>query len=100
MEKEQELEFRTHFTELKLTGVLNYDIYKEMSKQDLNEFLRRDAQQMARKFVGIEWTGDTNVRSEYIVIDSHYKIHKKVIAALLYNHISGICLKNTTIHDV
>ena len=89
MAKEQELEFRTDFSELKITGVLDYEKYKTLAKHELGAFLKRDTESAARKFVSAEWTKAVNVIAKYIVIDSYYKVHEEVTAQLVYNHEKG-----------
>ena len=89
MEKEQKLDFRTDFYELKITGVLDYEKYKTLAKHELGAFIKRDTESAARKFVSVEWEKEVNVKAEYIVIDSYYKVHEKVTAQLVYNHANG-----------
>ena len=89
MAKEQELEFRTDFSELKITGVLDYEKYKTLAKHELGEFIKRDTESAARKFVSAEWMNNVNVIAEYVVIDSYYKVREKVLAQLVYTHEKG-----------
>ena len=91
MEIEQgKLEFRTDYSELKLTGALNYDMYRKMSKEELCDFIKRDAAELAYKFVSKEWLDAVHIRCEYVVIDSYYHVTDKVAAHLAYTHESGV----------
>lgn len=90
MAREQELEFRTDYSELKLTGVLNYDIYQKMSKDDLTKFIKRDAEGLARKFVSMGWEDAVNIRSEYVVVDNYFTIKETVTAQMVYTHTTGV----------
>ena len=90
MAKENLLELgEPDFSELKITGVLNYDIYSKMKKEDLREFVLSHAENMARKFVSMDWQDVVHIKSEYVVIDTHYQTRGMVTASLMYTHELG-----------
>ena len=84
------LPFRMDFSEVKLTGVLNAEIYEKMSDEAEEEFIRKDAEDRLRKFVSQKWDEDVNVSMEYIVIDYRYNEVNRLHAKTTYNHNRGI----------
>lgn len=77
------------YSELKITGALNAEIFKGMSIPDVTEFIKKDAEEKARKFVSQEWTEQVNVVSEYVVIDCRYNVQKTISARLVFAHSVG-----------
>lgn len=73
-------------TEMKITSVLNYHAYKDMDMDALAEFIARDVNEKATRFVHPDWTFSVHVTCEYVVIDSHYQKHDTVTAQLEYSH--------------
>jgi len=76
-------------TELKITGALNYDLYNVLDKQQLSEFVRKDVNEKARRFISAEWTDIVNVRCEYVVVDRYYNVIETLTAYLNYTHGNG-----------
>jgi len=78
------------FSELKITGALDYKRYSEMTKEELRQFILKDAAQYARKFVSEEWQDAVHIISIYTVIDSSYTQREIVTAKSVYAHTLGI----------
>lgn len=76
-------------SELRITSALDYQRYKEMTKEELLDFIIRDAEEKARKFVHPEWQDSVHIISIYTVIDSAYTKKEIVIANLAYAHTLG-----------
>ena len=76
-------------TELKITGALNYDLYKVLDMEQLTEFVEKDVNEKARRFISADWTDIVNVRCEYAVVDRYYNIVEKLTAFLDYTHETG-----------
>jgi len=81
--KQKEIE---SFGEIRITGALAADKYKQMTAEEVNDFIKKDVERLAGKFVSQEWTDDVNVTAEYVVIGCYYNVQKKVSAELTYNH--------------
>lgn len=77
------------FEELKITGALNYEKYKQMDREELRQFILKDAEGYARKFVNPEWQDSVHIISIYTVIDSSYNQREVVTAKLVYAHTLG-----------
>lgn len=84
--KQKEIE---SFGEIRITGALAADKYKQMTPEEVNGFIKKGVERLAGKFVSQEWTDDVNVTAEYVVIDRYYNVQKKVSAELNYNHSTG-----------
>ena len=78
------------FSELKITGALDYKRYSAMDKEELRQFILKDAAQYARKFVSEEWQDAVHIISIYTVIDSSYTKKELVTARLVYAHSIGV----------
>lgn len=78
------------FEELRITGALDYEKYKQMDREELRQFILKDAAQYARKFVSEEWQDAVHIISIYTVIDSSYTQREIVTAKLVYAHTLGI----------
>ena len=79
----------TDFSHIKVTGVLNYNIYKDMKDDDLLAFVCKDVTEKCRKFVSGEWQEEVNVVADYTVIDSYYNTRGTLTAKLVYKHFDG-----------
>lgn len=91
MKKEEFIEYYGRdLTEMKVTGVLNADMYQKMNKDDIREFIEGDVKDIAKKFINGFWEEETNVTCEYVVIDTHYNVREKVTATMTYSHANGI----------
>lgn len=77
-------------TELKITGVLNYDLYKVLDQKQLTDFVVRDVTERARRFISAEWSDIVNVRCEYVVVDRYYNVVERLMAFMDYTHDSGV----------
>ena len=75
--------------ELKISGVLNYDLYKTCDDAQIKAFVARQVHDLALKFVSLEWEDIVNVRCEYVLIDSYYNTYGKVVACTDYTHANG-----------
>lgn len=84
--KQKEIE---SFGEIRITGALAVDKYMQMTPEEVNDFIKKDVERFAGKFVSQEWADDVNVTAEYVVIDCYYNVLKKVSAELTYNHSTG-----------
>lgn len=80
----------TDFSHLKVTGVLNYHKYKDMTNDDIQAFLSRDVAEMCRRFVSDEWQEEVSVLADYTILDSRYHTHGHLQARLTYKHFGGI----------
>lgn len=79
----------TDFSHLRITGVLNYDLYKDMKDEDLLAFVCKDVTEKCCKFVSDEWQEEVNVVADYTVIDSYYNKRGNLTAKLVYKHFDG-----------
>ena len=86
---EQELNFIEDESKLKITGCLDYKIYGNMSEESLRDFLQKDAERLACKFISNTWVEDVEIHSHYDVIDSYYNKQAAVEASMTYNHVGG-----------
>ena len=77
-------------SELKITGYLNASKFDAMSKEQVEDFLKKDVGELARKFVHIEWTDPVKVRADYDVVDSYMTTQKRLSADLSYRHGFGV----------
>lgn len=83
-------EYGLDLTELKITGVLNAELYRKMDAYALKEFIGRDVKERAQKFVHPDWTDTVNVRCGYVVINKRYEPEETINAASEYSHIYGV----------
>ena len=79
----------TDFSHLRVTGVLNYHLYKDIKDDDLLAFIAKDVAGICRKFVSDEWQEEVNVVADYTVIDSYYNKRGNLTAKLVYKHFNG-----------
>lgn len=80
----------TDFSHLRVTGVLNYHLYKDIKDDDLLAFIAKDVAGICRKFVSDEWLEEVSVLAEYTILDSYYHTRGKLKARLTYKHFGGI----------
>ena len=85
------------FSELRITSALNWSIYRNMSEDEVLEFIKKDAKEKIDKFVNPEWNDAVHVICIYTVLDGSYNQVEKVIAKLVYAHELGIEGKITSI---
>lgn len=77
-------------SEMRITGALDYQRYKEMTKEELLSFIIKDAHEKAWKFISPEWMDAVHIISIYTVIDSAYNHRAIVTAKLVYAHSIGV----------
>lgn len=87
-------------SEMRITGALDYQRYKEMTKEELTKFILKDAHERAWKFVSPEWMDAVHIISTYTVIDSAYTHRAIVTAKLVYAHSIGTSGEITSIQNL
>lgn len=80
------------YSEIKIQGVLNAEIFEKTPKNELAEFVKNDVEKRAEKFVSKDWTEQVNIQAEYVVIDCRYNVRKTVTARLVFAHGVGAAL--------
>ena len=84
-------------SELRITSALDYQRYKEMTKEELLSFIIKDAHEKAWKFISPEWMDAVHIICIYTVIDSAYTKKEIVTARLVYAHSIGASGEITSI---
>ena len=81
---------QSDFSELRITSALDWNKYKDMSKDDVLAFILKDCLAYVKKFTSEEWEDAVRIIGLYDVVDSYLNKRERVIANLVYAKELGI----------
>ena len=78
---------------LKITGALSSEAIEGMLDEAIINFIRKEAEEKAKKYISEEYDQDVDVLAEYIVIDGKLNVKRKIAVRMFYSKEFGAVVK-------